>query len=447
MGIRKRLKDFRNWCPQPPDRLPTKLKQYSVPIAILLTVTLFAASFSMFYSSSVFHPSVPLAPTVPISASVQSSNTIYIRPSNTIYIRPDGSIDPSTAPIQQVGNVYTLTGNIASNNGTAIEVQKDNIIIDGSDYTLQGPGTQRSLNDTLTGGIGIVISNGNNVTVENFLITHALVGIELENTTNSQLIQNNITTYSYENGIDVFNSTNNIISNNNIVSYANLDGCQNNGVDLSNSFNNTVSKNNVVGSWVGISLGDTNSSVVSGNSVTQSCTGIGLFVSDANQVVGNNVFGTIEAISHGDYPDSGTGITLYDKADYNQVYGNNLLNNGYGVNVWFGSANNTIYYNNFENNSLSQVNLLLESGVSNFWDNGTIGNYWSDYHGQGTYVIDQNNVDYHPLTHPTLLSTILPIAIIAAVAVILAVVISLLLYRRHRKRQVSDENTFLKGLA
>jgi parallel beta-helix repeat protein len=446
MGLYKRLRDFRNWCPQPTNPFPSKLKRYSAPIAALLMVSLFVVTFSVFSSTYLFNQPVSLVPVVPISAGAQSSNTVYIRPSNTIYIRPDGSIDPSTSPIKQVGNIYTLTDNIASNNGTAIEVQKDNIIVDGADYTLQVPGTQRSLTDALTGGIGIVISNGNNVTVENFLITHALVGIELENTANIKLIQNNITTYSYENAIDVFNSSNNVISNNNIVSYANLDGCQNSGVDLSNSFNNTVSKNNLVGSWIGIYLGDTNSSVVSGNSVTQSCTGIGLFASDANQVFGNNVFGTIEAISHGDYPDSGTGITLYDKADYNQVYGNNLLNNGYGVNVWFSSANNTIYDNNFEKNKFGQVNLLNESRVSNFWDNGTIGNYWSDYQGQGTYVIDQNNVDYHPLTHPTLLSTILPIAIIAAVAVILAVVISLLLYRRHRKRQVSDEKTFLKGL-
>ena len=405
MGMRKRFRDFRNWCPQPPNPLPTKLKQYSVPITILLTVTLFAASFSIFYSSSMFHPSIPLAPAISISDSAQSSNTFYIGPSNTIYIRPDGSIDPSTAPIKRVGNVFTLTDNITGNNETAIEVQKNNIIIDGADYTLQGPGTQRSLIDALTGSIGIVISNGNNVTVENFLITNALVGIELENSTNSQLIQNSITTYSYENGIDVFNSSNNAISNNNIVSYANLDGCQNNGLDLSNSFNITVSKNNVVGSWVGISLGETNNSVVSGNSVTQSCTGIGLFGSDVNQVFGNNVFGTIEAISHGDYPDSGTGITLYSKADNNQVYGNKLTNNGNGLNVWFGSSNNTIYDNNFEKNKFDQVNLLQESGVSNFWDNGTQGNYWSDYHGQGVYVIDQNNVDYYPLLHPTLLST------------------------------------------
>ena len=430
MGVRKKFKD---WCPQPPNPLRTKLKQYSVPITILLTVTLFAASFSIFYSSSMFHPSIPLAPAIPISDSAQSSNTFYIGSSNTIYIRPDGSIDPSTAPIKQVGNVYTLTDNIANNNGTAIEVQKDNIVIDGAGYTLQGPGTPFPLTDELTGGNGIVISNGNNVTVENFLITNALVGIELENSANSQLIQNNVTTYTYENGVDVFNSSNNVISNNSIVSYASLDGCQNNGLDLSNSFNNTVSRNNVVGSWIGISLGSTNNCVVSGNSVTLSCTGIGLFASDANQVSGNNVFGTVEAISAGDYPDSGTGITIYDKADYNQVYGNTITNNGNGMDVWFGSSNNTIYDNNFEKNQFGQVNLSSESGAGNFWDNGTVGNYWSDYHGQGTYVIDQNNVDYHPLTHPTLISTVLPIATIAPVVVavvIVALVVALMFQKR-----------------
>jgi len=54
MGLRKRLRDFRNWCPQPSNPLPTTLKQYSAPIAILLTVTLLAASFSIFYSSLPF---------------------------------------------------------------------------------------------------------------------------------------------------------------------------------------------------------------------------------------------------------------------------------------------------------------------------------------------------------------------------------------------------------
>ena len=108
-----------------------------------------------------------------------------------------------------------------------------------------------------------------------------------------------------------------------------------------------------------------------------------------------------------------------------------------------------------------------------------MGNYWSDYNGQGVYVIDQNNVDNHPLSAPvdiskltieslsnassstpipTVIPTTLPTAtsIIATVTpstpvdnlpnqeltgyllpiiVVLALIIimSVLLYRRHRK--------------
>ena len=52
MGIRKRLKDFRDWCPQPPDRLPTKLKRYSVPIAAVVTATLIlSVSFFAFHQA------------------------------------------------------------------------------------------------------------------------------------------------------------------------------------------------------------------------------------------------------------------------------------------------------------------------------------------------------------------------------------------------------------
>ena len=69
MELRKRLKDFRNWCPQPPDRLPSKLKGYSAPLAILLSVTLFTVSFSVFSFSSLTSSSVGQVP-VPLSLSV-----------------------------------------------------------------------------------------------------------------------------------------------------------------------------------------------------------------------------------------------------------------------------------------------------------------------------------------------------------------------------------------
>jgi hypothetical protein len=59
MGLRKRRKDFKYWCPQPPNPLTSKLKRYSAPIAIVLTVTLFTASFSVFYSGYPVNPALP----------------------------------------------------------------------------------------------------------------------------------------------------------------------------------------------------------------------------------------------------------------------------------------------------------------------------------------------------------------------------------------------------
>ena len=56
-------------------------------------------------------------------------------PLQTIYIRHDGSIDPPTAPIQRDGDIYTLTDNIVNQ---SMMVEKDNTMIDGAGYTLEG---------------------------------------------------------------------------------------------------------------------------------------------------------------------------------------------------------------------------------------------------------------------------------------------------------------------
>jgi hypothetical protein len=76
MNLRKKFKEFKNWCPQPHTPLPTKLKQYSIPIVILLTVTLFAASLSIFYSTSVLPASVPQIPSIPVANLPVSSTSV-----------------------------------------------------------------------------------------------------------------------------------------------------------------------------------------------------------------------------------------------------------------------------------------------------------------------------------------------------------------------------------
>jgi hypothetical protein len=60
--------------------------------------------------------------------------TLNVKASGTIYIKADGSIEPSTAPIQRFGDTFIFTDNIYD----SIVVEKNNIIILGSGFKVQG---------------------------------------------------------------------------------------------------------------------------------------------------------------------------------------------------------------------------------------------------------------------------------------------------------------------
>lgn len=89
----------------------------------------------------------------------------------TITILSDGSIDPSDAPIQRNGNLYTLTGNISTNNVNGIVIERDDIVIDGAGYTLQGIQEQETT--------GIVMFNRINVEIRRIRIEKYDCGIQL----------------------------------------------------------------------------------------------------------------------------------------------------------------------------------------------------------------------------------------------------------------------------
>ncbi len=102
--------------------------------------------------------------------------------------------------------------------------------------------------------------------------------------------------------------------------------------------------------------------------------------------------------------------------------------------------NNQVTENNFLNNT-SQVKVEAESDFNTpftvtdviSWD----GNYWSDYKGQGSYVIDENNIDHNPLTQQvsiySMSSTALTTFLITIAVVVAVIAIAILLLRRHRK--------------
>ena len=134
------------------------------------------------------------------AGSVQTVKSQY---SGSVYIRSDGSIDPSAAPIQRVGDTYTLLGTFVGN----ITVEKDNIVIDGAGYTIEGTAIGAEVT------VGVELSSRSNVTVKNMQIRSFVNGIFLLDSFNNNIIGNNIT--DNVDGIRINNSTgNNIIGNN-----------------------------------------------------------------------------------------------------------------------------------------------------------------------------------------------------------------------------------------
>ncbi len=105
----------------------------------------------------------------------------------------------------------------------------------------------------------------------------------------------------------------------------------------------------------------------------------------------------------------------------NTVYRNNLIDNGQSVFV-----ENTYSYWSPTQRHANGTDIVS-------WDNGKEGNYWSDYNGQGVYVIDENNVDYHPLTQQVDIYGIFIFIEIAIILIAAITTIFVIFYRRHRK--------------
>jgi parallel beta-helix repeat protein len=108
-------------------------------------------------------------------------NVEIVKAESTIYVRADGSIDPLTVPISTVDNItYTLTDNVYA----PIIVQRNNIVIDGNGYTIQGTGN----------GTGIDLTDRENVIIKNTQINNFEFCIRLVSSDNIVISANNATT-------------------------------------------------------------------------------------------------------------------------------------------------------------------------------------------------------------------------------------------------------------
>ena len=181
----------------------------------------------------------------------------------TVYIRAGGSIEPDTAPISTVNNItYTFTDNIVGYvPEDAIVVERDNIVVDGAGYTLQGTGN----------GNGIDLTGRSNVTIKNLEVTYFYNGIRLSYSNNNTLTGNNASNNNY--GIYLEPSSNNTLtgnnasnnehgiwltdsSNNNVLACNNAAN-NNYGIFLMYSSNNVIYHNNFINNTVQIKTEET----------------------------------------------------------------------------------------------------------------------------------------------------------------------------------------------
>ena len=281
----------------------------------------------------------------------------------TIKINNDGSVTPSTAPITINGNLYTLNRDIFG----SIAIEKSSIVLDGSGHSINASSSFAAItskpNPPLFGEYLL------DITIRNFVIAQAgSIGIHIQDANNSKIYNNTISNVGTGISVDIYGSDN----------------------------------------------------VVVGNNLTN-ISGVGIYIWTSNNTITANLI-----------TNCGTSIYFADWAG-NTVTGNHIENNQVGINCFAGNPVpfgliNRIYYNNFINNTVQFFNQailkynsseLLYPRLVNVWDNGTVGNFWSDYNGTDAngdgigdtpYYVDDhtplvaNDTDNYPLMKPIILA-------------------------------------------
>jgi parallel beta-helix repeat protein len=175
-----------------------------------------------------FNGYIVITSSVATNEQYTPNDYLPVKADTKIYIRADGSIEPSTANIMTTDMIhYTFTGNISKR----IIIERDNIIVDGNGYTLQGPGS-----------FGITLFQRQNVIIRNVTVREfQTAGIGIEKSTQITIFGNNLQANGND-GIRTFTSSNNVISGNNITNNKYMSG-----IHLAdNSNDNIVSGNNIL---------------------------------------------------------------------------------------------------------------------------------------------------------------------------------------------------------
>ncbi|MHA1999743.1 MAG: right-handed parallel beta-helix repeat-containing protein, partial [Promethearchaeota archaeon] len=248
--------------------------------------------------------------------------------------------------------------------GSCITVQTSNVYFVIRNCHLFNAGT--GLQDA-----GLKLFSADNGVVENCNISsNNEHGIYLYIDTDNVKIRNNVINSNLENGIGINPSTstqsgheyvNNEIKNN-----------ANGGISVSqNLVGAQILDNTFSGNSINLNLQTSSYLTIKGNTIVDGSS-YGILGLIHHSVIEKNVFDNCATALHL-YGVSATYASNYNDISKNVFTGNvegiRLMNSAY-------TGNNTLWFNHLEGNSDH-----VDDEGTNYWDNGSIGNYWDDYAG------------------------------------------------------------------
>jgi nitrous oxidase accessory protein NosD len=374
----------------------------------------------------------PLVILQPVTVKAQSKTIVVPDNYPTIQAAIDNAISGDTIYVKQ--GTYQLPPGLSIDKPLSLIGEKpQTTIIDGNGHNYQA-----SAGNLVTLQVGAP-----DVTISGFTITDCNTAILVQNwgyqsnPSRCKIIGNTFIDNYY--AIHVVETDDFEITHNHLINSGgmgvNSNGFHSTGVISENTIEQcgaaislyasqiTVNKNNIFNNEIGIMLDWTGPYFIYSNTIKNS--------TQAGIVFGRGVSRTL--VHDNDITKNALGIKLENFGvsgdayigSGNSVYSNNLIDNSQNA----FAENSYAYWNHQEINGTDIVS----------WDNSKVGNYWSDYNGQGSYVINENNVDHYPLTQQinVFISSesdiLLPIVIATVIIAIILAIVFLLLYRRHRK--------------
>ena len=213
--------------------------------------------------------------------------------------------DPDIGTWDEVNRIYTLTTDVYEDTlYTVIEIEEDNITLDGAGHTVTGSGT----------GYGIRLSERTGVTVTDVSVEEFYIGIGLHYSDNNTVTSN--------------------VTNSNTY-----------GIYLRDCSSNTVTGNTVEWSgYIGIALQECSNTTLTGNVATNNPYGIRLWMSSDNTVTDN----TLDLGSQGIVVSNGNSNTVAD---------NTVSNLSNGIYIQGPSSSDNVVTNNTVNNNHNGIRL------------------------------------------------------------------------------------------